>query len=68
MLLIETFDFMFILYFRDLVWYVNNYGALLLVEFMKSTGELISVDKLRVSLLTLWFGVLSFCVWVKLKP
>ena len=56
------FDFMFILYFGDLVWSMNNYGALLLVESIKSIGEPVSVVKLRVSLLTLWFGVLVLCM------
>ena len=42
--LIETFDFTLLLSFlKDLVEYVNIYGALLLVESMMSTGELISV-------------------------
>ena len=54
--------FMFILYFGDLVWSVNNYGALLLVEFMMSSREPVSVVKLRVSLLMLWFGVLVLCM------
>ena len=54
--------FMFILYFGDLVWSVNNYGALLLVEFMMSTREPINVVKLRVSLLTFWFGVFVLCM------
>ena len=45
--LIETFDFTLLLSFlKDLVEYVNIYGALLLVESMMTTGELISVVKL----------------------
>ena len=52
----------------DMVEYVNIYCVLLLVEFMMSTGELVSEVKLSVFLLTLWFGVLVWlCVWVRLK-
>ena len=41
------FDFTLLLSFlKDLVEYVNIYGALLLVESMMSTGELVSVVKL----------------------
>ena len=36
---------------------VNTYCALLFVDYMVSTKEPISVVKLRVTLLTLWFGV-----------
>ena len=44
---------------RDLVEYVNIYCALLLVEFMMSTEELISVVELRVSVnVVVWcFGI-----------
>ena len=36
---------------------MNTYCALLFVDCMMSTGEVVSVVKLRVSLLMLWFGV-----------
>ena len=55
------FDFTLLLSFlKDLVEYVNIYGVLLLVESMMNIGGLISVVKLSVSLLTLWFGVFWF--------
>ena len=36
---------------------VNTYCALLFVDYTMNTGEPVSVAKLRVSLLMLWFGV-----------
>ena len=54
------FDFTVLVPFpRDLVEYVNIYCALLLVEFMMSTAELISVVKLRVFVnIVVWcFGI-----------
>ena len=45
---------------------MNAYCALLLVDYTMSTGEPVSVVKLRVSLLMLWFGV-SGLHQVKLK-
>ena len=43
---------------------MNTYCALLFVEYMMSTGEPISVVKLRVSLLMLWFGVSGLCLGI----
>ena len=51
-------DFTFIaILSQDLVEYVNIYGALLFVEFMKNIRELVSVVKLSDFVLTLWFCV-----------
>ena len=54
------FDFMLLLSFLkgNFVHDVNTYCALLFVDYTMNTGEPISVVKLRVSLLTLWFVVL----------
>ena len=53
-------DFMLLLSFlKVLIEYVNNYGALLFVEFMKSIEELISVIKLSDFVLTFWVVVLG---------
>ena len=41
---------------------MNTYCALLFIEYMMSTGEPVSVVKLRVSLLMLWFGVSGLCL------
>ena len=51
-----SIDFTLLLSFlKVLVEYVNNYDALLFVEFMKSIAELISVVKLSDFVLMLWF-------------
>ena len=58
LLLIEMFDFnVTVIFLKDLVEYVNIYGALLLVESTMSTGELVSVVKLRV-----FVNVGFFCI------
>ena len=43
---------------------MNIYGAVLFVEYMKSTEGLVSVVRLSVSMLMLWFGVfgLAMCM------
>ena len=46
---------------KDLVECVNIYGAVLLVEFMRSKGGLISVVKLTVSSLMLWLCIVVLC-------
>ena len=44
-------------FLKVLVEYVNNYGALVFVEFMRNIRELVSVVELSDFVLMLWFCI-----------